>query len=144
MKKIALFLFAAVAMIAIGSGTARADRGFWFASASAGWTTYFNITNTSATADTATVTFFVTDAAAPGGATSLGSTTMTIQPGGVWNFNTTGVNTTTLSTTALENKRGTVTITGGTANRIHGHTTQANATFSGFDLSVQAGTITAE
>lgn len=136
MKKIALFLFVAVAVIAFGTGTARADRGFWFHSTSAGWTTYFNITNTSSTAVAATVTFYGISAPA----TALGSTVMTIQPNGQWNFNTGAVGATGLTTTGLEAAvRGTATISGATANVIHGHTTQANATFSGFDLSIQGG-----
>ncbi len=136
MKKIALFLFVAVAVIAFGTGTARADRGFWFHSTSAGWTTYFNITNTSTSAVAATVTFYGINAPA----TALGSTVMTIQPNGQWNFNTGAVGATGLTTTALEAAiRGTATISGATTGVIHGHTTQANATFSGFDLTIQTG-----
>lgn len=137
MKKIALFLFVAVAVIAFGTGTARADRGFWFHSGAGGWTTYLNITNTGTAAATATVLFSSSDS--KGSQTDIGSTSMTIQPNGQWNFNTGAIGTTALSTTALDGKRGTVKITGDTAGVIHGHSTQANSTYSGFDLTIATG-----
>lgn len=144
MKKIALFLFVAVAVIAFGTGTARADRGFWFHSTSAGWTTYINITNTGTASTTATVTFYpIANSSGSGSLTAVGSTTATLVPGGQWNFNTGNIgNITTASLEAAV--RGTVTISGTTTGVIHGHTTQANSSFSGFDLSHQAGTISAE
>ncbi len=146
MKKTALFLVMALAVIAFGSGTARADRGFWFHSTSAGWTTYINITNEDTVARAATVTFYPISTSTTGTAiTALGSTTMTIQPGGQWNFTTAAIGVTALSTGALETAvRGTVVITGASAGKIHGHTTQANATFSGFDLTIDTGGHTAE
>ncbi len=146
MKKIALFLFLAIAMTAFGTGTARADRGYWFHSTAAGWTTYINITNTSASAVDATVTFYPITGSTTGTApTALGSTTMTVQPNGQWNFTTAAIGVAALSTGALETAvRGTVSITGATTGAIHGHVTQANTSFSGFDLTHQAGTITAE
>ncbi|TBR21653.1 MAG: hypothetical protein EPO63_08450 [Candidatus Nitrosotenuis sp.] len=145
MKKTALFLVMALAVMAFGAGTARADRGYWFHSTSAGWTTYINITNTGNAAATATVTFYpITGSNGSTALTALGSTTATIQPNGQWNFTTAAIGVTALSTTALETAvRGTLSITSNTTT-VHGHATQANATFSGFDLSHQAGTIAGE
>lgn len=134
MKKMALFLFTAIAVIAFGAGTARADRGFWFHSTSGGWSTYFNITNTSASAVAATVTFY-----ALGGGTAIGSTTQTIQPNGQWNFSTGAIGN--ITTGSLEaSVRGPVTISGATTDTIHGYSTIANSTFSGFNFGILAGT----
>ncbi len=146
MKKTALFLVMALAMIAFGSGKAHADRGFWFHSTAAGWTTYFNITNEDTSAHAVTVTFYPISTSTTGTApTALGSTTMTVQPNGQWNFDTSNIGVTALSTTALETAiRGTVKITSASAGKVHGHSTQANATFSGFDLTIDTGGHTAE
>lgn len=141
MKKTALFLFAAIAVIAISSGTARADRGFWNYTTT-GLTTYVNVINNHATtAQIATVTFY-----ASAGGTALGATSATIQPNGRWAF---AVSDAASPTSAVlnSNTNGTVVITGptnGTAGSfglsyIHGYTTVATSTLSGFNFTFQAG-----
>lgn len=147
MKKTALFLFAAIVVIAIGSGTAHADRGFWNYT-TGGLETYINITNMDpTTAQIATVTFY-----AAAGGTALGSTTATIQPNGRWAFAASAAASPT--TTVLNtNTNGTIVITGptscagtltgassGTSNTcIHGYTTVATSGLSGFNFYFQSG-----
>jgi len=117
MKKLAIFLFAVATAVVMNTGTAHADRSFWFHNTGANWATYFNIVNVDTTnIVTATVTF--TDVYAN---RTLGSTTKALEAGQMWNFSTLAAGATGLTTTAFEtNVRGAVKITGSTAGKILG------------------------
>lgn len=137
MKKTALFLFAAIAVIAIGAGTARADRGFW--NYNTALETYVNVINMDqTTAQIATVTFY-----SSAGGTALGATSQTIQPNGRWAFPVSAAGTPTTTVLTTGGGVGTVVITGptsgGTRSLIHGYTTVATSGLSGFNFYFQAG-----
>lgn len=142
MKKTAVFLITAIAVIAIGAGAARADRGFWFSMANGSWETYINAQNTNATtAYVATVTFYDMAGAV------IGSTSQTLQPHGHWAFGAqAAVTPTTTQLNAVNggsNPRGTVVITSnsGVAGTVRGYTTIANSTMNGFNFRIPMDTL---
>jgi len=139
MRKLAVFLFAAVTALVISTGTANADRAFWYTNnTSQTWDTFFNITNTDTSA-TVTATVKVYAGTGLDGGTLLGSTTRTLVPGAYWNFGTNAaVDTTSLTTNTFNaNTRGTVVITGSTTGKILGWSTVLNSsTSSGFSFRI--------
>ncbi|MBI5178708.1 MAG: hypothetical protein HZA04_05565 [Nitrospinae bacterium] len=140
MKKIAVFLFAAVTALVISTGTANADRGFWFVQNSTStWTTYVNVTNIHATNTiTATLTFYKgTDLAGPTTANTLGSTTRVMVPGAYWNFDAgSAIDTTSLTTNTLNaNVRGSVKLTSSDSASAQGwFTVMDNSKSAGFNF----------
>ena len=122
-------LFIIVGMLA-SSGVASADRGFWFSSNAAGWSTWFNVVNTGAS-QAATVQFFDIFGA------SLGSTSTTLGTNAAWNFSTDGVGNITVSTLEA-GTRGIAIITGVTAGEVRGYSSIFSTSGqSGFNLRLK-------
>lgn len=136
-KKIGFLVIAAILM---SGGTASAVQyeqfGVWFGvntGASANWQTAFNIVNTATTSNTAvTVTFYTS------GGTLIGSTSTTLAPNALWNFQTTSIGSidTSTLTSNVASARGVAVIGGG--QDIRGYVTQWNSSANaGFNFSLE-------
>ncbi len=136
MKKIGFLIIAAILMT---GGTASAvqyeEFGIWFGvntGASANWQTAFNVVNTGTSSATATVTFYTS------AGVLIGSTSSTIAPNALWNFQTTSIGSidTSTLTSNVASARGVAVIGGG--QDIRGYITQWNSSANaGFNFRLQ-------
>lgn len=139
MKKFAV-LFAALALVAMSAGTARADRGIWFHNISGSWATYFNLVNTSSTQTiTATVSFYQMGSATS--TTAVASTTKVMEPLDMWNFGTGTIGSTT-SSSMDSYARGQWKSEANVAGALKGYGTQFQPTYnSGFNFRIPMNAI---
>jgi hypothetical protein len=136
-EKMKRFTLALVAVVLLSTGTASADRGWWFGGGTGdteNWYTIMNIVNYGSADAAVTVTFYDISSSL------IGSTVRTISANETWNFGTNDVGNIVASSFDTQDggsRRGSVNITSDQAKNVVGYTTIfQSATSSGFNFRI--------